>query len=408
MNAVPAILIPIAWRNLWRNPRRTVFMLIAVAVALWSIVSFDALMKAWARSTLDASLSELTGAGQIHAPGYLDDPGVRYRMSPPSGQLRTALDGPQVTAWAGRVRVPAVVASERGSFPVTLVGIEPARERGLSFIARAVREGRGLTASDGGGIVLGRKLAQRLKTGLGKRVVLMSQGENGQLAERGFPVVGIYAAAPRTEDEFVFIGLRTAQTMLGIGNTLSEVAFDLAARQGLAPFIARLRRAAPELDIRSWRQLRPLTRAMTQLSDSFVGIWLGVMAVLVVFGVVNTLLMAVYERSREFGLLQALGLRPQLIVLQVALESAMLLALGVAAGAVAAALTVAVFHNGLELAFLARGAEWLGAGRVLYPQLDTAVLMRTGAVVWVIGFLASLWPAWRAARRRPTEGLNAA
>lgn len=406
MTRAPALLLALTWRNLWRNPRRSLLVMLAVAVGLWSIVDFTALMQAWARSTVTARLRTLTGEGQIHRPGYLADPSVRHRMAPPVGALRARLDSSPVAAWAPRVRVPAVARSERAALPVTLVGIEPPRERNLSFIGDPVIRGRPLHDAADGGVLIGRKLAQRLKTGVGKRIVLLSEADDGRLAERGFRIVGIYAAAQRTESEFVFTGLHAAQRMLAIGDGISEISFTLRDRRQLGGFLQTLRRAAPALDIQSWRTLQPLTEAMAQFVESFNDIWLGVMAVLVVFGVVNTLLMAVYERTREFGLLQALGLRPHLIVLQVLLESACLTAFGISIGTVGGVATIAWFHGGLSLGFLAGGAEWLGAGRIMYPRLNGQELLRAALLMWTLGVAASLWPAWRAARHSPVAVLG--
>lgn len=400
------LLTALAWRNLWRNPRRTGLVLLAVAIGMWSILSFTALLQAWSASSLESSLKDLTGQGQIHAHGYLDEPGVVHRMAPPAAPVRALLDGAEVARWAPRVKVPAAIQSAYETMPVDLVGIDPAREAGLSFIATAVSAGHALDGADASGILLGRKLARRLHAKLGQRVVLMSQDANGALAERGFRVVGLYDAAPQIEDRDVFVGLDQAQTMLGIGEDITGVAFDLHAMQRLPDFLTRLRAAAPTLDIQSWQTLRPMTKAMNDLSDGFVAVWIAIMFVLMAFGIVNTLLMSLHERVRELALFQALGLRPRLVFAQVTLESALVIGLGVAAGTLLAIGTVLVFHRGLDLGFLARGAQWLGAGRVLYPHVDISQFAGIGALIWVLGFAAGLLPTWRIVRQVPIEAIN--
>lgn len=406
------LLLELAWRNLWRNWRRTLILLLAVGVGVWSLTSSAALMQAWSASSLNAGLRNMTGQGQLHATGYRDDPGVAHRMPMPSGPLLKLLDGEAVAHWAPRLSVPAVIQSEYETYPVTLSGIIPQRERGLSFIADTLSQGRYLRDADDSGLLIGRKLAARLHTGLGRRVVLMSQSADGKLAERGFRVVGIFSSNPRNESDLAFSGLTVSQAMLalpgGADGEISGVSFELRDIAGLPRFIAALRAAAPQLDIQPWFVLLPMVSAMTQLSDSFVWVWLAIMFTLLAFGIVNTLLMSLFERTRELGLLQALGLKPRLIFLQVALESVLLVGLGVLIGLLAGGATLFAFRDGLDLGFLAAGAQWLGAGQVLYPRFVAGEFFGTGLLIWLLGVGASLWPAWRTVRKTPIDAINRA
>lgn len=404
-----ALFTALAWRNLWRNPRRTLITFVAISVGVWSMLVLAALMQAWGESAFDSAVRTLLGHGQIHAPQYLDDPTIDHRFAPPSAMLRDRLDAADVTAWASRVRVPAIVRTARENAPVTLVGIDPERERGLSFIPDAVNDGVYLADAEDAGILLGRRLAARLRTGLGKRVVILSQAASGEIAERGFRVAGIFDAEQRqTETGFVFVRRAPAQSMLGIGDDISEISFVLEDVDRLPPVLESLRRAAPGLEVVAWSELEPFTRAILDISDGTIALWTAIMFVLVAFGLVNTLLMAVLERAREFGLVQALGLRPRLLLLQVLLESTFLVGLGVVAGAAAGLGTVLGFHGGLDLSALAQGGAELGIGRVLYPQIDVALTIEIALFVWVMGIVTSLYPAWRAGRDVPVATINKA
>jgi ABC-type lipoprotein release transport system permease subunit len=408
--AVFQLLLELAWRNLWRNWRRTLILLLAVGVGVWSLVSSSALMQAWSASSLNAGLRNMTGQGQIHAAGYRDDPSIAHRTPMPSGRLLHLLDSAEVAHWAPRASVPAVIQSEYETYPVNLIGIVPARERGLSFIADTISQGRYLQGTDDGGLLLGRKLAARLHTGLGRRVVLMSQGADGTLAQRGFQVVGIFSSNPDNETGLVFTGLATSQAMLGLhgaaDGAITGVSFELHDIAGLAAYIHALRAAAPQLDIQPWSTLLPLASAIAQLSDSFVWVWLAIMFTLLAFGIVNTLLMSLFERTREFGLLQALGLKPRLIFVQVMLETALMVGLGVVIGLLAGAGMLFALRDGLDLGFLAAGAQWLGAGQVLYPRFVASEFFGTGLLIWALGVGTSLWPAWRAVRKTPIDAIN--
>jgi ABC-type lipoprotein release transport system permease subunit len=402
---VVGLFAPLAWRNLWRNPRRTWITLTVVAVGVWSILAFDVILKAWVESSRQEALRLLTGEAQIHAPGYLDDPGIIHRMPTPSGTPLLALNGPDVSAWAPRIRVNAVIQSEYRTRAVTFLGVSPAAERRVSDLPGEMLAGRYLAGDSEPGLVIGKELAEKLKTRLGKRVIIMAQAADGRLAEIGLPVVGLFGNTKPAQDEFVFTGLSTAQRMLGVGTDLSEISLDVRPGVKLADAVAALRRAAPGLDAESWETLSPLAFTMQSFSQTYVAVWLMVMFVLMAIGIVNTQLMAVFERTREFGLMQALGMRPRLIIAQVMLESALLIGLGVLLGVGLMGLTLLPFAGGLDLGPLGEAIETWGASSVLYPKLDLADALTVALVVWTLGVATTLWPARSAARANPIAAM---
>lgn len=400
------LLGPLAWRNLWRNPRRTWITLAVVTIGVWSILTFDVLLHALADSSRAQALRFLTGEGQIHAPGYLDDPDINRRLPAPSGPLLATLDSPAVSAWAPRVRVPAVVQSEYRTRGLTLVGVLPSAEPGVSDVPKEIVQGRYLAGAAEPGVVLGRDLADRLKTRVGKRVILMAQAADGHLASVGFVVVGLFANTQGAEDEFAFIGIGAAQAMLGAGSDISEISFDAGPATTLDAAVASLKRAAPADDVQSWQTLQPLAYTIETFSKSYTAIWLMIMFVLMAIGIVNTQLMAVFERTREFGLMQALGMKPGQIVLQVSVESALLIGLGVFCGVALMLATVLPLRGGLDLSSFAAAMSMAGLGDVLYPRLDLRNVAAVSLIVWVLGVLAALWPARTAARSDPAVAMT--
>jgi len=400
------ILFPFAWRNLWRNKRRTFITLAVVSMGVWSILTFNAVLRAWSDSTLTGSLKNMTADAQIHAPGYRDNPDIQHSFPTPTGQLATLLDSKPITAWAPRVRTPAIIQSEYKTLPVTLVGIDPQREMHVSFIADARIQGRMLKDAMDDGVLLGRHLATHLKTRVGKRIVIMANDAHGKLQERGARVIGIYAAEPSMEDTYLFTGLHPAQNFLHAHDVLSEIALMTATQQQLNPVLQQLHQAAPQLDIADWAELQPMTKGLHDIIESFIYVWLLVMFVLIAIGVVNTQLMAVFERTREFGLLQALGFRPGWVMLEVVLEAVQIIGFGVLLGAVSAYLTVKAMQGGISLGALSAGADFLGIERVLYPRLDSTEFIITIVVIWGLGVLTALWPARRAAKFDAIEAMR--
>jgi len=396
----------LAWRNLWRHRGRTAAILFALALGIWSMIALAALSRGSLEGQLRKSILALTGHIKMQAPGYRDDPVVEHRFNVPP-EIDAVLADPTVVAWSTRVRVPAVVASERESSGVTLVGIDPVREQKLSFIADSVVAGQALASIDDTGIVIGRALAEQLETALGRRIVVMTQDRANRVADRGFRIVGLFdAESEAIEKSFVFIGRETAQHLLDIGGSVSELAIMTTNRARFDGVLERLRAAAPALDVQPWTVVEPLLRLTEKVVNVILIVWYVIVFAAMSFGLLNTLLMAIFERTREFGLFQALGMPPRHILGQVLVESLILLGIALAGGNAAAWLTVQALANGLDLSAFAKGFEMFGISPVIYPALTAVDIAAANGFVAALGILASLYPAWRAARHVPIEAIT--
>ena len=402
------LLITLGWRNLWRHTKRTLVILFAITLGVWFMIISAGMMIGIIEQQLEDTIFNLTGHAQIHNPGYRDDPAIEHSMPPPSNALRKILNSKDVKQWSMRVRLPAIIMSERESRGVTLVGIEPDREKGLSFIGNPVVAGRALASVDDDGIIIGRRMAEKLETQVGKRIVIMSQDKNNEVADRGFRIVGLFKAElEATETAYVFTGLKTAQKLLGMGGEVSEISLMTASREGLEPLVKRLRDAAPELESKSWKELEPLVVAAMALYENFMVIWYLIIFIAMAFGLTNTMLMAVFERTRELGLFQALGMRPRFIVGQVMIESFILLAIGVVIGNLTGWFTTnVIFADGIDLSAFSRGMEQFTMASTMYFTLRAKDLVTINLLVIMLGLLASLYPAVKAARFVPVEAIT--
>ncbi|WP_455206769.1 ABC transporter permease [Kaarinaea lacus] len=408
MTAALNILTRIAWRNVWRNHRRTLIMLAAIAVGVWSMVWLTAIMRGMVDQMIKDSIENFTGHIQIHAYGYRDDPAIENSMPAPDAALNAALTDPRIKSWSTRVKVPGVISSERESMGVTVTGIDPEAERDMLFLGSAITEGHNLESADDKGIVIGKKLAERLETQLGRRVVLMSQDPDNNIVDRGFRVVGIFdTEMEATETGFVFIGRNYAQQILKMHNQISELTLLTDDYRHLDSLVYDMRASAGSLEVLPWDELDPYTGTMLGVMDGFVLVWFLVVFVAMSFGLLNTLLMAVFERTREIGLIQALGMKPNLILLQVLIESFFLLTIGLLLGNLLAWLTLIPIADGWDISALGtEGLEYAGMSTILYPDVLVVDVVTSNAVVIVLGLVASLYPAWRAARYVPVEAIT--
>jgi len=402
-----SLLSVLAWRNLWRHPRRTIIMLATITLGVWMMLITAAIMRGMVEQQISDSIANLTGHIQIHNPKYRDDPAIENSMTINKNAIDELMKDPEVKQLSLRIRLPAVVASERETAGVTLVGIDPSREKGLSFIAHAVYDGRYLQDSNDTGIIIGKHLAERLETGLGKRIVLMSQDSDNEVADRGFRIVGIYRAdLQATEMAYAFTGLNTARSMLKMGEQVSEVSLVSNQKEKLTGLAQKIRKEFPHMEVKTWQQLLPLLVSALALYDSILIIWYLIIFIAMSFGLVNTLLMAVFERTREIGLFQALGMQLRFIIVQILIESLILLALGLVLGNLFSWISILSLSGGIDLSAFARGMEWIQIGSLLIPILEVKDIFISNALVIVLGLIASLYPAIRAARAVPVEAIT--
>ena len=402
------VLSRLAWRYLWRNHRRTIVMLSAIAIGAWAMIFMTALTRGMVDQMIVDGISVIPGHVLIHDPEYLDDPSINNRVALSDAELEQRFGNAGFAGWASRVRVPAVVTSERESRGVTLLGIDPDAERSFAFFDYDDVDGRFLEGPDDKGVVLGAKLADTLETRVGKRVVLMSQDPDNEIADRGFRVVGLFhAEMDVTEESYAFIGKRTAQDMLRIGDSVSEVVFVGDDYRDVEPVYEKVAALVDDsVRVSRWTEVDTYLGTMMGMMDGFMLIWVIVIFLALSFGLVNTLVMAVFERIREIGLMLALGMKPAMILGQILIESMMLLAVGLLIGDVLAWATIKPLEGGIDISIVAEGMEMFGASSTLYPSFNIDDVILANVVVLVLGFLASLSPAWRASRYEPVEAIT--
>ncbi|UCG06407.1 MAG: ABC transporter permease [Desulfobacterales bacterium] len=402
--------LQLAWRNIWRNTRRTTVILVAVIIGIWSMILLGALMRGIAAGMIKNGISTLTGHLQIHHIGYRDDPAIETSMANPQ-MIENALTLvlPIESMWATRVRVNAVASNARHSSGVTLVGIDPLSEARVSFIGKAISKGRYLEQSDPNGILVGAALLDKFETKLGRKLVLMSQNTSGEIASRAFHIVGIFNAEMQaTEKQFVFVTRPASQQMLNLGHGISEISVILPEKTDISAIISALKDALPQdqYEVHSWRELLPFQTAYLRILDGFIWIWYLVVFVAMGFGIVNTTLMAVFERMREFGLLKALGMNPWWILRAVLTESFLLLFSGMIIGNILAFLSIYLLSGiGIDLSAMAAGAEYAGMSRIIYPAIEFKDIMMANSIVMLLGLLVSAYPATKAARFMPVKAL---
>jgi len=403
------MILQMGWRNIWRNKRRTAVILTAVIIGVWSMIFLGALMRGFSDRMRQNGIATLTGHIQIHRSGFRNDPVIENRITSSAAVLDALEFLPEGARWTPRIRVNAVASNARHSAGITLVGIDPGREAAVSFIGNAVHQGRYLEPEDPLGILIGEAFVRKFETRLGNKLVLMSQDANGEIASRAFRIVGIFSAElESTEKQFAFVHIAASRKMLGVGDDICEVAVVLDSHRQVESAAKALRQHLPEhtYSVETWKELLPIVRETLEIYDYFIFIWFLAVFIAMGFGLVNTILMAVFERIREFGLMRSLGMRSRLVVAEVLSESFFLLVLGLAAGNLLGLLSVwALSVKGIDLSAFSEGMEFAGMSRIVFPVLVPRDIAVANATVLILGLAVSLYPAIKAARINPVAAM---
>ena len=401
------IAIVLGWRNLWRNTRRTSIMLCAIILGIFAMVVLSSLLRGIVQDMFERGINSLPGHVQVHHRLFLDDPNIDNRFQEPNTELLALLNSSKVSSWSSRLKIQAAISSERQTRGVEIIALDPTVES-LKKLGIEVIEGRLLIDNNDKGIIIGQRLAEKLQTKVGRRLVITSQDPHNNLVDRGFRIIGVYQAElPLVEERIMYAAKGSFQKFLLVPNEISELAIFVNNTNQLQSFTAQLQSlVAVNVLAQPWQDINAYLSTSVQFMDSFVYIWIFVVFIAMSFGLANTLTMAIFERFREIGLMMALGMRPQLIRWQLILESFFLLLIGLAIGDVLALLALYSLRNGIDISAFAQGMEMAGMGSHLIPVLRWDDFLFANISVLILGLITCLLPAWRASKYNPVQALT--
>jgi ABC-type lipoprotein release transport system permease subunit len=403
--------ITLAWRNMWRNWRRTAIALVAIVLGLILLLFFDGLIKGSDQAIFGNAVRLYGGNLQVHASGFRAKAN-RLPLLPlenADAVIRAARAQPDVIAATRRIATAGIVSSHGNALPVAITAIEPTIEAPLSLQAENITQGRFLSDEDGDAILIGRALADRLQVRLGDNVTLLGRSKNELMRRHTMTVVGIYDLhTPEVEKGTVFIPLIDGQTLYNLRDQATEVAIFMQQVGTEDSVMSALQSQLPGYEVDSWQTLKPEIRQTmeTKLAFSrFAGI---VVLIIAGIGILNLMLMAVFERTREMGVLAALGLKGRQSKGLFLLEGAFIGVVGAVIGCGLGALLIGwVGQVGIDLSgFSGMGEVMALLGDRLYPSVMPADLLSRGLLAILIAALASLYPAWQASRQEPAQALH--
>ena len=403
------ILTKLAWKNIFRNKRRTIIASTAMGIGLAALIFVDAFWMGMEENMIATATASFLGDAQIHREGFRDEGEVSLTIQALDELTANLAEEAIVERFTQRTLASGMITSPASASAINLVGVYPPTERFLSKVDDAITEGVYFEGDNSRDMVIGTKLAEVLEIGLGHRIVVtVAQAESGELAQEMFRISGIYHFADEEMNRgMVFIRIDKAQQMLAIGDGVHEVAVKFNsvahAQDSELPFWSAYSRYGNEA--LSWTEILPQLEAILKMSQTSKYIMGIVLFGVVVFGIVNTLFMSLYERMFEFGVLRAVGTRPLRMAQVVLFEAGALAIVSIGFGAALGCLVTVIFvHRGIDYT----GIEMMGVTmqEFLYPIMEVRQFILYPIWVFVFTIIAGLYPARFVARMTPVDAVR--
>jgi putative ABC transport system permease protein len=413
-------LIQLAWRNLWRNYKRTFITMTAVAVGYAMLMFVACLMAGLRWQMIESGTRLLLSQIEVHDPGYYPNRPIQKTLGGDNGTnvagLLSAISAePRVQAAAPRVYGFGMVSAAERSYGVELLGVDPDREREVTALQSQIVKGMYLVGGNSKTVVMGDKLASTIHIQVGSEIVLLTQAADGSMGNDLYNVGGIFHTGLDGVDRgLVLMSVSSLQDLLHLPpERIHEVGiklYDIAGANAVAADLAARLGKTLSVRVMPWSELAPDLADYVQFNRGVTLVLFFIFFLVAVIGIMNTMLMAVFERTREFGMLMALGMRPAQVISLILAEAAGLACVSlILGGAIGAPLLWYLQAHGLDLGGKTGGVVTIAGvvvGHLWYGRQDFPAYTQAAIGLGITALLSALYPAWRAAHFRPTEAIR--
>ncbi len=398
----------LAWRNIWRNKRRSLVVLGSVVVGMAALIFFDGFSNGMMQQMLTNQISSNVSHIQIHKKGFNDNKIIKNTI-PDSKKVESALiNNPEIKAYSKRVITFGLLSSASSSSGVYIYGVIPDEEANVSKIKTSIVEGNYF----GGGkrdVLIGKKLADKLDVEPGDKVVAMANTPDGSIGSDVFRIAGIFETFSSEFDKStIYIPQSTAQSMLGIGDKAVEFAIITTDYKKVDAVKNNLKtKMGDEYEVLSYKDLLPSLIFSMDIYQESMFIFNLIIGLALIFGIINTMLMSVFERINEFGVLMAIGMKNKRLFLMVVLEAFVIGVIGTIAGLIVGLLIhLPLSYSGINFSVFAAGLESFGIGAVIYPVISIGNVISMIFLIPFIAVIGALYPAYRAIKLEPVYAIN--
>ena len=402
------MLLTIAWRNIWRNRRRSLIIMLSIVIGVAAVMMNDGLSFCMIQQVLDNQIGSHLSHIHIHAKGFNDNRVIQTSISD-IGKVEGILEDTRgVRHWSTRVVTFGLLSSALNSSGGLIVGVDPQREPTVTSIKASVTEGRYLSGRPHE-VIIGRKMAEKLGVGLGDKVVGMASAVSGDVGSDLFRVVGIYETVSSDFDKMhMFTTLEGAQDMLELDGRVLEYAITVEDLEQVEAITRELRgKLGDEYEVHSYIDLLPMLVWTVEMYGEMMIFVYVIIGLAMIFGIINTMLMSVFERIQEFGVLMAIGIKNSYVFRMVMTEALLLAAMGTLAGLIAGmAVLLPLSSVGINFAMFSEGLNSFGVGAVIYPRVTIDSIVSVVVIIPLTALLGALYPALKATRLQPASAIR--
>lgn len=400
--------IKIAWRNLWRHKRRSLLIISSIVIGVIAMMLMDSLSRGMMKQMLDRYVMAHVSHIQIHDAGFENDNDV-HKVVPEHQKVEKLLSSTKfVKHFSKRVSVFGLLSSANASAGVAIIGIEPRKEKNITDIHTKIISGKYLS-NNLHEVVIGEKIAEKLEVEVGDKVVSVASDVNGNVSNELFRVAGIY----RTNDDnfdktYIYIPLATSQKMLGLGDGIHEFAMITANTKFVQQYKDTLSKAiVGNYELMTYWDKMPMMLSWVDMYDQMILIMYLIVGIAVLFGIVNIMLMAVFERVHEFGVLMSIGMKKWNVFKMVIQEAFVLGFFGTVVGFV---IGMIIYYPlsiyGIDFSIYAESLSSYGLGSILYPIMTKEVVIYSFLTMPIVTVVGAIYPAMKAIKLQPTEAMR--
>lgn len=399
------ILIKIAGRNIWRSKKRSLIIISAVSIGLWAGIFMMAFYNGMIEQRINSAIAGELSHIQLHNPELRKDYDIKYDIPKGKKILQTIHQNNQTKAAAGRIIIKGMIASASGSNGITINGIMPTEEQKLTNLSGKIIKENYFNPKKNNEIILSEKIRKKLKLDLNKKTILTFQDKEGNLASAAFRIAAIYKTINTPyDDSNVFVKITDIDSLAGIPNSINEIAILLKNNQLLDENQNILKQKFPEIEVKTWKEIQPELGLTISVGDQMVYIFMGIILLALAFGIVNTMMMAVLERTREIGMLLALGMNKFKIFLMIVFETFFLILAGSPVGIGLALITITITQKtGIDFSQFSEVYSSFGYSSIIYPSLTLRQFSIIMILVLITATFSALLPARRALKLNPAD-----